>query len=341
MATFHRSLAGLVSVTTFALLVLPAAAFAQAWVPEKGSGSVSVAVQELNVKKHIATSTLVDAGHINTAVIVTDVTYGLTDKMAVDLAVPFVSSAYSGTKPHPNTDIDNGRFHSTFTDLRFSVRYNVTRKGAVFTPYVGSIVPSHEYAFYGHAAAGERLRELQVGTFVAKLFTSRVPGLFLSGRAAYGFVEKAADVSHNRSIGDLETGYFFSPSLRAFAMTSAQYTHGGIQFPLGGLPAVPAQYKATHDVIQQVNYLNAGGGFAYSISDSFDVFGSFTRQVAGRNGHKLNRGISVGASWSFSGRSSSKAHSASVSGAPGSQYARLTGKREMSLGRCICQKSGA
>ncbi len=338
MSTILRTLGTLVVVVVVGLAVAPDA-FAQAWVPEKGGGSVSVAVQELNVKKHYATTTQVDAGHINTVVVLADVTYGVTDKLAFDLAVPFVSSVYAGAKPHPGTDVDNGEFHSAFTDVRFSVRYNVSRKGAVFTPYIGSIVPSHDYAFYGHSAAGERLRELQVGTFVAKLFTSGVPGLFLSGRAAYGFVEKVQDVSHNRSMGDLEAGYFFTPAFRAFALTSAQYTHGGIQFPLGGLPAVDPKYKATHDVIQQVNYLHAGGGFAYSINDSFDLFGSFTRQIAGRNGHALNRGITVGASWSFSGRLNTRASTRGAAKRT-SEDEPLTTRREGSLGRCICQKSG-
>ena len=166
MSTILRALAALLIVMVVGLAVAPDA-FAQAWVPEKGGGSVSVAVQELNVKKHYATTTQVDAGHINTVVLLADVTYGITDKLAFNLAIPFVSSAYAGPKPHPGTDVDNGEFHSAFTDVRFSVRYNVSRKGAVFTPYIGSIVPSHDYAFYGHSAAGERLRELQVGTFVA------------------------------------------------------------------------------------------------------------------------------------------------------------------------------
>src|SRR5215208_1441737 len=143
------------------ILIFAPGAFAQAWVPAQGEGAVSVSVQDLNVKKHLSAGTMRDSGHINTVVVVTDVTYGLTDKMAVDLAVPFVSSSYSGPKPHPGTDIDNGKFHTSLTDLRFSIRYNVTRKGAVITPYVGSIVPSHAYPYYGHAAAGERLRELQ------------------------------------------------------------------------------------------------------------------------------------------------------------------------------------
>ncbi len=88
-----------------------------------------------------------------------------------------------------------------------------------------------------------------------------------------------------------------------------------------------------------MNYVNLGGGFAYSITDSLDMFGSFLREVAGRNGHVLNRGITLGASWSFSRRS--KGDTTAGAGAPSRQYAGMTtAKRETSLGRCICQKSG-
>jgi hypothetical protein len=339
MTSIRQQLAVSFAVGALGLLVSPPDLFAQAWVPAKGEGAIALAVQQLNVKKHLATTTIADAGHINTFVALADITYGLTDKIAVDLAVPFVSSKYSGTKRHPNTNIDDGTFHSSFTDLRMSLRYNVKRDGIVITPYVGSIVPSHEYQYYGHAAFGERLNEVQVGTYAAKLFTRGVPGMFLSSRVAYGFVEKVQDISHNRSMGDFEVGYFVTPGLRVFGMASGQYTHGGIDFPLTGLPGVEERYKDVHDIIQKVHYVNAGGGFAYSITDSVDMFASFSRLVAGRNGHALNRGVTVGASWSFSRKSKGDVVSAGA-GAPSSQYAELIGKREGSLGRCICQKSG-
>jgi len=311
---------------------------AQAWVPEKGGGSVSLAAQQLNVKKHLAGTTVVDAGHINTGVLLADVTYAVTDKFAVDLAFPFVVTKYSGTRAHPNTNIDDGTYHNSFTDFRVSVRYNLTRKGAVITPYVGSVVPSHDYPYYGHAAFGEQLNEIQVGTFIAKLFTSGVPGMFVSSRIAYGFVEKVQDISHNRSLVDLEAGYFVTPSFRAFGMMNGQHSFGGIDFPLTGQAGLPAALLPVHDVIQRVNFVNLGGGIAYSITDSFDMFGSFLRQVDGRNGHMLNRGITAGASWSFSRKSKGNAV---AGGVPSSaEYARATGKREGSLGRCICQRSG-
>jgi hypothetical protein len=327
------------AVCLLALVVFPFDVCAQAWVPARGEGAVAISFQNLDVKRHLAKTTPVDAGHINSIVLLADMTYGVTDKVAVDVVVPFVSSKYNGSFPHPNTTIDDGTFHSSFTDFRMSVRYNLTRKGAMLTPYIGTIVPSHDYPSYGHAAAGERLHELQVGTYAAKLFTAGVPGIFVSGRVAYGFVQKVEDISHNRSMGDLEVGYFVGPAFRVFAMASGQYTHGGIDFPAGGLPAVPLRYKQVHDVIQRVHYVHTGGGFAYSINDSIDVFASFSRLVAGRNGHALNRGVTVGASWSFSGRST-RAAVAAGAGAPSSQYAEMIARRQGSLARCICQKSG-
>ena len=339
--TVRRRL-GTTVILSAAVMIPAAEAAAQAWVPAKGEGAIAIAAQSMNVKRHLAGTLSVAAGNIDTVVLLSDLTYGLTDKVAIDLAVPLVTSKYDGPSPHPGTTIDDGTFRSTLTDFRMSVRYNVTRKGVVFTPYVGSIVPSHAYQFYGHAAPGEQLREVQVGAYAAKLVASGpLAGLFLSGRGGYGFVEKVADISHNRTSGDFEVGYFLTPSLRAFGMLNGQYTHGGIDFPqTGGMRALPLPYQPVHDIIQRVHNLHAGAGVSYSISDSLDVFGSFSRLVAGRNGHALNRGITVGASWGFK-RTKSNATATEGTGAPSAEYARLTGKREGSLGRCICQKSAS
>jgi len=313
-------------------LAAPRDVLAQAWVPARGEGAMAVSFQNMNVTKHLAGSQRIDAGSIDTNVLLADFSYGVTDKIAVDVALPFVSSKYTGNRPHPGTDIDDGSYRGSFTDVRFALRYNLTRDGAVITPYVGSVVPSHSYAFYGHAAPGQNLREVQVGVYGAKLFERGLPGLFISGRYGFGFVEKVLDISHNRSSADLEAGYFFTPSFRAFAMVNGQYSHGGIEFPAAGLPALPPALRPVHDVIQRVHSLDLGGGAAYSITDSFDVFGSFSKLVAGRNGHALNRGMTVGASWSFARKH--KGPDIMPSSAPDA----LTAKREGTLLRCVCQK---
>ena len=195
------------------------------------------------------------------------------------------SSRYIGPFAHPQTDIDDGVYRTSFSDVRFAVRYNLVREGAVITPYIGSVVPSSNYAYYGHAATGQQLNELQVGVYAAKLLERGLPGLFVSGRYGFGFVEKVLDISHNRSLGNLEVGYFFNSRFRAFTMANAGLTHGGIDFPINGLPGLPVEYRPNHDQIQRVNFLEVGPGGAFSMTDSLDVFGSFSKQVAGRNGH--------------------------------------------------------
>lgn len=322
----------------------PVHAQAQAWVPAQGEGAVSVAFQSMRVKDHLSATTRVDVGPIDTMVVLTDVTYGITNRIALDVALPLVTSQYTGSRPHPDTHIDDGTYRSTVTDLRVAMRYNLTRDGTIITPYVGTIVPSHRYAFYGHAAPGQRLREIQVGVYAATLLDRGLPGLFVSGRYGFGFVGKVLGISHNRSLADLEVGYFFSSRFRAFAMTNAGYTHGGIDFPLTGLPGLRPEYRLNHDQIQKVHQLHLGAGAAYSITDSFDIVGSFSRLAAGRNGHALDRGIAVGASWSFSRKkpadtTTSRTPAGSLDKAAAYAPQDLS-RREGSLVRCICQKSG-
>ena len=334
----HTRAAVVVAALFVAVASMPGEALAQAWVPSQGEISFATVYQNQNVKNHLAGTTPVAAGTIDTSSVMADFSYGLTDKWAVDVALPYVMSKYEGPAPHPGTNIDDGSYRGTFSDVRFAVRYNITRDHGVITPYVGSAMPSHNYAYYGHAAPGQRLRELQVGVFAAKLFESGIPGMFVSGRYSYGFVEKVQDISHNRSSADFEVGYFFSPKFRAFAMADGMYTHGNaIDFPqTGGMRALPVPYQPVHDQIQRVHAVHAGGGVAYSISDSMDIFASFSKLVVGRNGHALNRGITVGTSWTFARNKSSVVTSKSPA-SPDS----VTARKEGSLIRCVCQKSGA
>ena len=87
-------------------------------------------------------------------------------------------------------------------------------------------------------------------------------------------------------------------------MAEVGKTHGGIDMipnPRANLP--PLQFLH-HDQITRINFLNLGGGAAYSLTEKVDVFASMIRTVAARNGHLIDRGVSMGASWSFTARRS-------------------------------------
>lgn len=323
-----------VVVATFSVLAATPAR-AQAFLPAQGEGTVSLLYQDQFYKYHLNPTVEANNGQIYAKTLLVDVTYGLSDKIAITFGLPWVATRYSGSAPHQLADgsgpnpIDDGTWHSTAQDFRFDVRYNVTRNlahaGIVVTPFVGSIVPSHDYQYYAHAGFGRDLHELQVGASAAKLFEKGIPGLLIQGRYAYGFVEDVVNISHNRSLGSLEAAYFATPKLRLLALSAGEITHGGIDFygsSVSRLLLTNDQF-IHHDQLIRENLLSLGGGASYSLTESLDVFGSLMHTVAQRNGHELDRGISVGVSWSFTTAHARKAATTSA---------------ENALSRCLCEK---
>src|SRR5262249_24319702 len=151
-------------------------------------------------------------------------------------------------------------------DFRFSARYNVVKKrGFALTPFVGSMVPSHDYEIFAHAAAGRNLNEVQFGVAAAKVFESTLPGVFVQASYSYGVVQQVLDISHNRSILSAEAGYFITPQLRVIGLTSGQITHGGIDAS-AELGFDPIKFPV-HDQITRDNFMTLGGGVAYAVND--------------------------------------------------------------------------
>jgi len=326
-----------ISIAVLAMLAGTAgSADAQAWLPPQGDGTVSVVFQDVLMNYHFLPTTPVDRGQIRSDSLIVDMTYGLTDNVAITVGIPWVAARYRGATPHPLVDssgpvpvlyganpADDGSYHAAFQDFRFDIRYNIMKRGVVLTPFVGTIVPSHNYTYFAHAATGRDLKELQLGVAAARLLDSLVSGLFVQGRYSYGFTEQVLDVSHNRSNMDLEVGYFLTPKMRLLALGTGQLTHGGIDLTLNSRVDLGPLLFSHHDQIDRVNYVNLGGGAAYSLTEAVDVFGSVLHTVAQRNGHAIDHGLTVGLSWSFSTTR-------------GGDHAIAAGER--TLGRCACQK---
>ncbi len=149
------------------------------------------------------------------------------------------------------------------------------------------------------------MRELEVGTYVARMLAPALPNAFVQARYAYSFAERIAGIHHDRSNLDLEVGYILTPAVRVFVIGAGQKTHGGIDTPDAGWRAMPVSLAEHHDRIARLEMLDFGGGIQVSVARSIDLFGSFMTTTAGRNSHALARGITVGASWSFGARRAS------------------------------------
>ncbi len=324
MRSVHSAFAVRVVASLLVVSGTVTTARAQAWLPAKGEGTVSVLFTNALSKDHYLPDERFDFGHIDSNTVLFDVTYGISDRLAVTAGLPVVMSRYRGAFAHRPITLDDGNWHTTSQDFRFGVRYTAVRGPVVVTPFIGTDLPSVDYEFYAHAAPGRHLKELNAGVVAGRLFADL--GLVVQGRYALAFSEGALDQSRRYSLASLEGAYFLTPSLRLLAMTSARIGHTGIDLAPDSGRVLPADVFRHHDQISRESYLNVGGGAALSLTDTWDLFGSFTTTVTGRNTHAVNRGISLGVAWSFGG--------------PGALIRASRDTREGGLVRCLCQKAG-
>lgn len=290
--------APLIGGTVLLLALAPTPGSAQAWLAERGSATVSLEYTNILNKKHFtSTGDEVDAGHTRAEALTVSASFALTDRLLLDALVPYVRTRYSGDRPHPTT-VDNGHEHGTVTDLQLALHYQLTLEPVALAPYVAAIIPTRNYETLGHAAPGRGLKEYWVGVWAGKTLEQWIPRTYLQGRYNYAFVEKVAGVSHDRSNAELEIGYFLNEAVSIRVVGSWLETHGGIELPL---PVTDPLFPH-HDQLGDVSSVNVGAGVAWAVSRRFSVYALYLESVRGRNGHKIDQGLTVGFSQNFGRR---------------------------------------
>lgn len=281
-------------------LAAPSQLPAQAWLPLRGEGNYSISYENIFIRDHFyADGSRHDFGHIMMHGTVQEVEYGLTDKTAVNLSLPFTFSKYNGNFPHVNSgNTDDGNFHDTIQDFRLGLRYNLRMRPVVVTPLVELDIPSHPYEQFAHSAAGYDLREYRVGVSLGRRLDPILPRAVVQTRYTYAVVERHLGIRPNRSRLESQFAYFLTRRLKVSALESLQITHSGLDYPKD-FPSRTGERWRRHAQISRINYLNLGVGAGYAVTQKVEVFGALVTDVWGQNGHALNRGISLGVNWNF------------------------------------------
>jgi hypothetical protein len=304
----------------------PRAASAQAFLPPAGEGNLTISYQNLFARGHwdLNGDRMVgDSGSDPSQghAIVMEAEYGLNNRLALNVSLPYIRSKYEGTHPHlvggsgPVQEWDNGEYHGTFQDFRVGVRYNVVRHPVVITPSFDAIVPSHHYPNLAHAAVGKDLRAYVAGVAVGGFLDAFLPRLFFHTRVSFARVQEVVDIRPNRTLEEGELGYFITPRLSVRFLESYQVTHDGFDL-LSFTPMTDALFHGTnihippedrryHDRLQRSNYLSLGGAVGFALNDSLEVFADAAQMVWGESVHPL-RGITVGLNTHFSTRRASR-----------------------------------
>jgi len=275
----------------------------QAWLPPKGEASLSLGFAHLFATEHrdyLGGS--VSPGDMIWNNVVADLSYGVTDRLAVRLNVPFVVSKYDGDFPHPpvagRENLDDGAWHHTFQDLQTEVRFRATRGSLVVTPFAGIVVPTHYYEYYGHGAAGRKLVEGQVGVVAGRLLDPFLPNAYLQVRYLFARPEKVLGVSHDRSQLSFDLGYLIGSAFSVRTFGSWQKSHGGWQVPIDW-PARTSPEFRVHDQLNRSDFFRLGGAVSYSLTGSLDVSLSGYGTLSAKNDVNMS-GLGLSLTWSAS-----------------------------------------
>jgi hypothetical protein len=294
-----RGVIGRLAPVVALLLLTPASAWAQAWLPARGEGSVSLTAQYHRFTAHYAPNgEIVELGGSQSRSLTLSADYGLTDRVAVQFSVPYAQGR-NGHDPSPvlgHSGIDDGHYHGGVQDMQLGVQFNAFMTPVVFTPFVDLRVPAHDYPTEGEAAIGRGLREVRAGFDVGRRLDPWLPSALANLRVSRAFVEKLNGVGTDRTNVDLTLGFFLNDRWSIHAIGEWQETSGGLNFPDDVLGS-PELFHS-HDRILDDDHLRGGAGATFAWNDKTDLGVSYIKTLSGSNTH-VGQGFSLTITRSF------------------------------------------
>ena len=303
-----RRTAVLVALLLGAVMATPAAAQFQVTTPAKGQGTVTVALQNLFIADHtnyLGTHNP-HGGSITTNTAFFNIEYGLSDRWALSVGIPFRASKFVGPPNHDPANLDDdhgqsfqddGDFHAGWQDWSLSLRYAWVRKKWLVTPYLLYGTPARDYNTFAHSAVGLGQWRLEAGISAGRQFSGRLRNLYFVGGAAYALMEPVdRRVNHGTLSGEL--GYFISPKLSVHVNLLKQKTFNGFDFPID-FPNMHDDHFFHHDQNLRNDYINVGAGIDYHFNDRYTGFANAGRSVWGENTHLVDYALTVGISRGF------------------------------------------
>lgn len=288
------------------LFVFFAAAAADDGESRKGHGHVSVGLQLLHVDGFESNSGKLPIGTTDTQTLTFEVEYYATDRLTLVAGLPLIRKRYQGPGAHdplaldpPRPDVefvDDGDYHTDFQDWHFAVRYLLRDGRFQIEPFIGLEEPASDYPFFAHAAVGQQLTKVDLGSN----FSYRPPlsDAFYTLSVSRVFVEETLGVSVDHWRVNASAGYIFSDRLsaRVFALLK---DGDGLDFEDFAQPLAANPRWIQHDRMVKHNYLNVGIGAEWLASEKIQVSAAAMTMVWAEQVHILEYGLVFSASWSF------------------------------------------
>lgn len=222
--------------------------------------------------------------------------YRLGDRWTLHASIPFVSKRAVNDggghnparlqQPHPESNfLDDGAYHGTWQDWELGISYQAWLAGFDVRPRLSLRQPSHDYAFFGSAAPGQRLRSVLLG-FDASRRLGR-SNFHYSFGYSYEWVEQVLDLHPNRQHFRLSGRYDFSPEWSARLDAVRRKGHGldPSVFPPEARAGTELWYQ--HDRMLRHDYTIATIGVSWRFAEPWSVSAATGRMVGGNSIHHL------------------------------------------------------
>ncbi len=284
---------------------------AQALVPGKGHGEVSVSYYDAATDRLQLTLDSSEPDHLITEhALILDFDYGLSDRWAINISLPYISKRHRGADPHnPLTDlddphgehlIDDGNFHSGYQDWGLDLRYQWLDGPWVVTPFIGFGTPSHNYVTYAHSALGNHQNQLRFGVNVQKRMPPPWQNLYFEGQYKYAYEQNRSIRRVNNGTLTLTMGYLFSPDISAHASLVGFQTYHGYDFPTyATLTNFRDDVWFHHDELLAQKSVIANVGMDYRLGDHYMISAEYGQMVWGSGVHWITHSMTIGITRDF------------------------------------------
>ena len=280
-------------------LALPAFADNELLSPDDGhtagSGSISLAYQNIVVNQFNTSVSDVDIGEVQTHVMYLEFDYALTDRWRISAGVPYIKKRYIGAGVHdpltlepPRPEVpfvDDGDYHANFQDFLLGVSYLWMLDPVIVEPFARVAIPTHDYPHFANAAVGQNLWKVEIGVDLTKLMP--FSDWYFRAETSYTFVEETLGVSVNHFRFNGEAGYFFSNAFSAKLFVLAKHGKGNdaTAFP-PSMRTDEAWYQ--HDRTTRHSFVNLGVGANWFFHENYQLSGSVLTTVWGQSVHLVD-----------------------------------------------------
>lgn len=252
-----------------------------------GHGSVTFSYQYQTANSLRSTVGEIHIGPVETHSLNVQVDYFLTDSWKLIAGIPYIRRRYRGPLQHdpllldpPRPDIENidqGNWNSGFQDFFLGISRVVYESPSLaIEPHLYLGVPSHDYPFFGNAAIGQNQKRIEIGS--SFLLEPGLSDAYYELDISYAFVDQVLNTNINHWRINAKAGYFFTPRLTGRVFALAKQGHG-LDFPDDFPPPRTDERWYQHDRMVKHNYVIAGIGMDWAVSDKYEVSTSLMKMT--------------------------------------------------------------